>query len=320
MRRSLEMAAAYCLVVLSVTAAASAQPLDAAGKEAFERVQREFLALSACPAQCLDSLEELNRRFPKNAAVEAAYEGALFRWKEWPALLALASRRAARSGSDNDRATLATYSFQAGNYAQAARLLRELVATNPANAKLSTQVALVEFKLGQNRSAARRLDAVMDEIFASGGIEAAEAATVRGLIYLHAGEPALAKAVLERGLAVVPEYPAGLAALARVELALGNRATARALSERVSEIAQRITEEENRASRVSALSQLASEACVQRDWNNCERRVHELLEASAPGQRPVIYRYLADIYQTAGWADKAAEARASAEAAVEALE
>lgn len=287
-------------------AAAATPPVDRAR---LGQVTREMQELGVCTPGCLDTLRALREAFPRDAEVRAALKQAYLQRRDWDALWQLEQERPAGARTPAEQVELASIEINAGRYAEAVASLEPLLAARPADAELARLAGQVYFHLGDHDRAAPLLDRAMAGLR---GEEGAEAATFRGLLHFHRGEEAAAEQALRQATRLAPDYLPALNALGRVLAARGAEAQAREALARARRLQEAVSTAERRQLRLSALSQMASDAFQQGRHDEAERLIAEMLEVADDGVKVQLYRYLAQVRKAAG---RSAAAQAALEQA-----
>lgn len=312
------IAAALFVVLATAIAAVAAveekhSTLDA-DSEALRRlgeVEIELRDLLSCSPSCMETLEDYRLRFGSDPRVVVLLRAAYQRLEDWEALIQLEEELPETARTAAERVQLAVVYHQAGRYREAASQLEDLLVQHPEDADLTRQSAVVLFELGDYEGTLARLDRAAGKL---SGAQAAEAETLRGLAYFHRQDLARAEAHLSRALEIEADSVAALSGLARVLAARGRPERAQGLLDRAHDLRQANLTETRRKLRLSTKSQLTSDACVAKSWDECERLIGEMLvEANRPEQVG-IYRYLAQILTLEGRAQEAQEALERSEA------
>ena len=254
--------------------------------------------LGVCTPGCLDALRALREAFPRDAEVRAALKQAYLQRRDWDALWQLEQERPA--GARTPRRA-----GGAGLHRDQRRPLRRgggLAGAAPGR------------PAGRRRAGAPGRPGVLPPRRprprgpAPGSGHGRPAGRggrgggglFRGLLHFHRGEEAAAEQALRQATRLAPDYLPAFNALGRVLAARGAEAQAREALARARRLQEAVSTAERRQLRLSALSQMASDAFQQGRHDEAERLIAEMLEVADDGVKVQLYRYLAQVRKAAG--------------------
>ncbi len=315
MRRLCQLRVAILLLgAVAANADAQERPIPGVDPEGSQRLEQlEFqLDRGVCDLSCIRQIEGLHQHDELRIKAGRLLERGYLRIKDWQALAGLLESLDPDSISQQQQALLALAHHQTGRYSDAAEVLRGLLGGRPGDPILSYRLGAALMALGEDAQALGLLQASIPSLT---GEQAAEAATSAALIQLRNGDAEAADELLGSVLASQPDYLPAVNALVRVYAALGrSEEQMEELLARAAELRNEIVAGERHAMVMSALSRQASEACVERRWDECELLVRKmLLQAESDQERIQLRRYLAGVYEVA---DRPEDARTERERAL----
>lgn len=315
----LAVTTALAVATFALSSQVAAQPfrspaVDAEARRSLEQIKREVKEEGFCYSSCIERLESLLLRLPGDAEVFSLLRGAYYKTRDWDGLVQLVESYPA---DDELRSRqLGIVYYLAGRYKEARAEFASLWSKDPENAALALELGLVLFHSGELDLAEPKLLLAFRSLE---GSQKVEAGTLLGLTALYRGDIADARELMDKVLAVNPNYLPAVNAMARIESASGDSKSAAAWVEKATAMLAASASADRVATRVQSRTRMAEQACAKEQWQECARIITETLPDVVGERRVSLYRSLSEVYRAAGDDEQADLALARAAALAKAL-
>jgi tetratricopeptide (TPR) repeat protein len=274
-------------------------------------IKRRLAAAQRYTPEVVDSLRRLHREAPDDRSTIELLTTAYVKRQDWNALVDLLQSKPAADRSANEQIQLAKILVKAHRYDEAFKLSQPF-AQQPGdapNVDATWLAAYSAFHMGQLSQAAEILDANMERLIAAGRLDAY---VVRALIHFRNGELPQAESLLTTVIEHQPSHAAAHDALGRVLVAAGDKERSTFHIGRASEIRDQLTRKEQKALRLSAMSQALKANWDSKDYAECDRLIAAMLPMANRKQQSQLYQYIAAMRAAQGREQEAREALATA--------
>lgn len=282
------------------TAAPTPGPEDAA--------RRDALAARfdpACDTEALAELRTLRERWGSEWA-GGALTKAFTTCGQPSAIADLLAELMSAQPSYGEQLALGAALIRASRYLEAAELLEPLVADAPPRSQGRWLAGFALLHAGQAEQA---LPLLQDGRAHASGPGASEGPLSVGLALLQLERAEEARPELEQAVALVPDNPTALSALARLHAARGDAEQARVWSERTRQAHARLEERERIGGQLAALSAALKTAWEAGDLAVVEGTIDRMWPIAPESLRGTLLEYRIQVFEKTG---RAAEAEAAA--------
>ena len=248
-------------------------------------------------------LKTIAKRFPEEPFVEQPMLSILPALKDWDGLSAYLESKARLS--DELRMMLTRVYINQADYAGALRACQPMADRDPTHVEANSLAGRAHYFLEQNDEAARYYNRVWNSIVDQGSL--VDLAN-RAMLHFDAGNSEQAQVLLQGALETHPDSISLHNAMARVLAAEGDQVGADRHSARVTELQAEISRVEQNAMLRAAQSLALNEAWAKRDFDGCQRLIHEFLPGADESFRNDLYGFLGSMYEAAGRKEEAAAA------------
>jgi tetratricopeptide (TPR) repeat protein len=226
-------------------------------------------------------------------------------------LAKLLQSRPAEERTEAERLQLATILVKAQRFHEAFTLAEPSLQPSgrASHGDAAWLAAFSAFHAGNLARAADIVDANFDDLIGAGH---ADAYVIRALVHFNGGELAEAEKLLTTLLEKEESHASAHDVLGRVLVAAGDADRGNRHIQRATELRDQLTQAEQKALRLSAISRALVAAWERKDYEACDEFIGEMLPLANRQQQFQLYRQLAALRAAQGREQEAREALAKA--------
>ncbi len=249
-----------------------------------------------------NSLKELYEQFPKAESLRKPYETALFLRKDWAALALFYDSMQGPDMPVEHKRNHAKVYVKLGNYEKALELTKSFDLKADSDMRHTAATSL--FQLGKYDEAKKILDDSWNAIEQEKRVDEI---TLRGMIYFYQGDNAKAVETLTKATALNENSIPANNALSRVYSAMGDDEKASAALAKVQTAFDEVTQIERQKTILVEQGHKLQNAYKAKRYEEVIALGPEMIAASTPQNRLMIYQYMYNSYVALGKNEEAKE-------------